>query len=279
MGLHPARIALANVALELRRRQRAVLGWTKELEPLRRDGVMVVEDLLSPVRFEALGREVRGLVGRLEREHPFPAPAGVGFGPKRPFPGGFDRFDGATLNRFVGIDGGMPEANALVREPRLVRIAELAAGFRHRPSRFWIQQLVHGVEDDNPDDQKLLHRDTFHSTVKLWFFLGDVAEEDGPFAYVMGSHRTTRARYQWEYERALGCSTPGSRSTSGSFRIDESELPAMGLPAPTRFPVKANTLVIADVRGFHRRSRARAGARRLAVHASLRLWPFSPLFY
>ena len=48
-----------------------------------------------------------------------------------------------------------------------------------------------------------LHADTFHPTAKFWLFLDDVGIEDGPFAYVPGSHKLTPERLAWEHEQAL----------------------------------------------------------------------------
>ena len=46
-----------------------------------------------------------------------------------------------------------------------------------------------------PDPQTDLHIDTFHPTVKAFYFLTDVADDEGPFVYVPGSHRLTDARF------------------------------------------------------------------------------------
>ena len=50
--------------------------------------------------------------------------------------------------------------------------------------------LSHAVSGPG-DPQCVLHADTFHPTVKAWLFLTDVAEDEGPFTYVPGSHRAT----------------------------------------------------------------------------------------
>ena len=65
--------------------------------------------------------------------------------------------------------------------------------------------------------QRALHRDTFHSAIKLWLFLEDVTDADGPFEYVPGSHRMTRARYHWEHRKAR---VAADKRLGGSFRID-----------------------------------------------------------
>src|SRR4051812_24305252 len=68
-----------------------------------------------------------------------------------------------------------------------------------------------------------LHRDTFQPAIKLWYFLDEVAQDDGPFEYVPGSHRMTRRRLRWEYRRALAAVAPGG-DRGGSFRVGDSDL-------------------------------------------------------
>ena len=49
----------------------------------------------------------------------------------------------------------------------------------------------------------MLHADTFHPTMKAWFFIDEVSADKGPFTYVPGSHRLTWARPKWKYRRSI----------------------------------------------------------------------------
>lgn len=276
LGLHPLRIAVTDACLRARRRG-ADAGAAGEA--LARDGIAVVHDVLPAPAFAAMRDEARAAIAAAARSHPLPGSDGErGFGKKRPFPGGFDRFDGGTLNRYLEIDERLPATAAAVRDPGLAAICRFASGFRHRPARFHVYQTVHGDQADNPDPQRDPHRDTFHPAIKLWLFIDEAAADHGPFMYSPGSHRMTAERYRWEYRRACAASR-GGPDRDGSFRIGPDELAALGLPALRAYPVPPNTLVIADVRGFHRRGDAAAGVQRLALYANLRLWPFTPVPY
>ena len=113
--------------------------------------------------------------------------------------------------------------------------------------------------------------------MKAWFFLQDVDSSQGPLNYVPGSHRLTLARLRWEYRRSLvAAKLQDGYSEKGSFRADEEDLRQLGLPEPRHFTVSANTLVIADTGGLHRRGAAAPGARRLEIWAYSRLNPFNP---
>lgn len=275
LGLHPARILLSDACVAARRAQLRTRHPALPRDFVR-DGVLVVPDVLAPEVFSAVRDEARAHVEALATRHPRPRSTARGFGARRPFEGGFDRFDGSTLNRFVALDA-LPEASRAVRDPRLGALTAMCSGFVTRPERFWLYETVQGDERAAPDSQKELHRDTFHSTIKLWLFLEDVRPEDGPFEYVLGSHRSTQTRLRWERAQAIARCSKDHPRRGGAFRIDEAELPALGLGSPRAFPVRANTLVVADTRGFHRRGHAPDGAYRLSLYASLRAWPFSPV--
>ncbi|ACY17063.1 phytanoyl-CoA dioxygenase family protein [Haliangium ochraceum] len=279
LGLHIARLATSEAIA--RARARLARGWHRQPEAvatLRRDGVVALRQFSDASSFAALRAEAQARVSEIERAHP-PAPSrDRGFGPRRPFDGGFDRYDGSTLNRFIALDPERtPALWQFAQSEALQRLCASAIGMRSKPAQIWLYQTIQGDERGNPDQQKRLHRDTFQPAVKFWYFLGEVRSEDGPFSYVPGSHRLSRARLRWEHERACALSTRRTRNLGGALRIGEDELDQLALPAPQRYPVPANTLLMANVRGFHRREDAAAGARRLALYASLRPSPFVPV--
>jgi hypothetical protein len=133
------------------------------------------------------------------------------------------------------------------------------------------------VNDREPDPQTALHADTFHPTVKAWLFLTDVAEDEGPFVYVPGSHRMTPERLAWEKERSIHASAGLDRlSSRGSLRVRPDELSGLGLPAPKAFAVPANTLVVADTSGFHARGLSVRPSTRVEIWTYGRRNPFVP---
>ena len=113
--------------------------------------------------------------------------------------------------------------------------------------------------------------------MKAWLFLTDVAEDEGPFVYVPGSHRMSPARLGWEQERSVRASSGLDRlSSRGSLRISSDELDHLGLPAPRAFAVPANTLVVADTSGFHARGPSVRPSTRVEIWAYGRRNPFLP---
>ena len=126
-------------------------------------------------------------------------------------------------------------------------------------------------------DVTTLHSDTFQSTAKAWLYLEDVDVEDGPFVYVPGSHRMTPERLAWERAQSIDAAHAANGiHANGSFRVTADALAAMGFPPPKPLPAKANTLIVADTRGFHARGKSAWPSVRPAIYATLRGNPFMP---
>jgi hypothetical protein len=275
LGLHVSRIVLADALDRVRWARHSPLREDREwIEELRRDGVVAIPDFLDPPTFAAVRAEVvatiRDSLGRFPpRDNDRP-----GFGAKEPFGGiGFDRFDGGTLNRFIDLSADrIPHTLAMVQSERFARLYRAAQGRDFPQSAVSLYYTRHGSEDVH-DIQKDLHSDTFHFTVKLWYYVEDVRPQDGPLVYVRGSNHSTARRLKWEYRRSVAAAS-GRSDKGGSFRVSEEELQDLGYPPPTAFAVPGNTLIIADTNGFHRRGDAEPGAERFGVYGGMRRSPF-----
>ena len=140
----------------------------------------------------------------------------------------------------------------------------------------FIQRLQNSPDDN--DVQKIMHMDTFFITVKFWFFPEDVTIDDGPFCYVPKSNILTDKRKEWmrkQWADIIDGKIDPQRTyghAEGSLRVFDEELIAMGYdPKNTAYPVKANTLVIANTFGFHARGQVSNSVIRQAIHGSIRL--------
>ena len=118
------------------------------------------------------------------------------------------------------------------------------------------------------DRESHLHVDTFFSTHKGWLFLRDVEESDSAFVYVPGSQKLSAQRLGRIYRESIS-------KNEGSRRISPDELEEAGLREVV-YRCRANTLVVANTFGFHRREPGREGSERLALHQSYRFNPFFP---
>jgi hypothetical protein len=240
-----------------RRKRLAHLVSPQDKADFDRDGFVVKRNFLPPDRFA----ELRQMAMEFR-------------GPAR------EMAQGVTITRRIALDGAarksLPAVDAMLRRPDWAGLMRYVGSFDQEPL-YYIQTILSQVRGGAPDPQTQLHADTFHPSVKAWLFLTDVAEDEGPFVYVAGSHRLTPERLAWERDMSIGAATHADRySARGSFRVDAAALERMRLPGPHAFAVPANTLVVADTVGFHARGFSRGPSRRVEIWAFGRRNPFLP---
>jgi hypothetical protein len=257
MGLHNGRKRLAH-GLSRLRRWFATGQCAQELaSKIDANGYVVLTDFLPREEFVQLKNDVLCLQQRaVEMVQP-----------------------PATTRRF-NLDAHntahLPALNSLLKNRNLLGLLRHAAGYGGAP--IVAVQCIH-TDADAPgqrhDPQTDWHTDTFQSTAKAWLFLHEVAANAGPFAYVPGSHGLTPARMGWEQHQSEGAAThPNVLHARGSFRASLDELAAMGFGPPVLGEVPANTLVVADTSGFHRRTPSDRPTVRVEIYLSLRRNPF-----
>ena len=257
LGLHGWRVRTAHWLAARRRKKLGKRLSSEDRAQFAAQGYVLVRDFLPTEDFAALQRAVLARVS-----------------PAR------EMVQGDAITRRIAIDAAMlsdvPALRRLIRMPRWASLMRYVASFDSEPL-YYIQTILTHRSDAPPDPQLHLHADTFHPTMKAWYFLSDVADEDGPLTYVPGSHRLTPQRLAWERERALKAPEGVDfLSARGSMRIESEELAGLGLPGATRFAVPANTLVVADTGGFHARGSSSRPAMRIEIWAYSRRNPFLP---
>ena len=257
LGLHAARIRLAHRIAQSRRGRLAHLVSPQDRAAFDRDGFVLKSNFLGGDEFAALREQAMAFRG-----------------PAR------EMVQGDTITRRIALDGpalkAMPPVAALLRRADWRGLMRYAGSFDQEPL-YYIQTILSQVRDGAADPQTNLHADTFHPSLKAWLFLTDVAEDEGPFVYVPGSHRLTPERLAWEREMSIAAAGLADRySARGSFRVDQAALERMGLPGPRTFAVPANTLVVAETVGFHARGASARPSRRVEIWGYGRRNPFLP---
>jgi hypothetical protein len=256
-GLHVARVRAAAHMAGRRRARLAKLVSAEDRAAFDRDGFVMKRDFLPPAQYAALRDQALGYRG-----------------PAR------EMVQGDTVTRRIALDPralrAIPAGRDLLSNPEWRGLIRYAGAADSEPLTY-IQSILSQTHPAEPDPQTKLHADTFHATVKAWLFLTDVAEDEGPFVYVPGSHRDTPARLAWERRMSLSVGQgPDRLSARGSFRIDPATLSELGLPPPRSFAVPANTLVVADTHGFHARGPSARPSLRVEIWAYGRRNPFLP---
>jgi hypothetical protein len=257
LGLHTKRVELAHRLAWSRRRRLAHLADAADRAAFDQNGFVMKPDYLPPQDFARLKAAVLDYRG-----------------PAR------EMIQGDTITRRIALDGkalaAMPEVRVLLRRPEWRGLMRYAGSFDQEPL-YYVQTILAHVREAPPDPQTNFHADTFHPSMKAWLFLTDVAEDEGPFCYVPGSHLMTPERLEWERATSIRAAEAADKySAKGSFRVSVSDLPALKLPPPKAFAVKANTLVVADTVGFHARGFSARPSRRVEIWAYGRRNPFLP---
>ncbi len=257
LGLHRFRVEQASKFAQKRRQKLAKVLTSDEVQQFQKNGFILKENFLPEDEFVQLSKEL--LETPLETR---------------------ETLQGDTVTRRMALDDEtlkqLPATEKLLNNKKWQGLLNYVASSKVQPM-YYVQVILSQVRKSRPDPQTSLHSDTFHSSVKAWLFLTDVAEDEGPFVYVPGSHIVTEKRLDWEYLQSIQMNEKSNAlSRRGSLRINQNELEDLGYGQPQAFAVKKNTLVIADTYGFHARGPSVRPSMRIELWAYGRRSPFLP---
>ena len=257
LGLHIVRVVLSHSVMTARMWMLALPLSSEDRKAYFRDGYLLKENFLPQQDFDELEKEVRSFKGEVRE---------------------LQQGDTLTHRAVLSPDvvSSYPCLSALLNNKRLGQLTRFTAGHARAPL-YYIENVKNLYCKGRLDPQKHLHSDTYHPTMKCWFFIDDVSADNGPFTYIPGSHKLTWKRLKWQYKMSITArDAKDSLHARGSTRFTQDDLDKLGLPKPQSFSVQKNTLVLVNVFGIHRRGDSDKKSTRLAIWGDSRTNPFIP---
>jgi len=258
LGLHVIRLVISHAFMRTRMLLLSLPVSAQDRKSFFKEGYIAVENFLSDEEFSALEKEARAFKGEVREAR-----------------------QGDTLTHRGVLSPDVlqqhPALNKMITSKKLTHLTQFASGHFRAPF-YYLEDVKNKYCDGPQDPQKSLHADTFHPSMKFWFFIDDVTEEMGPFTFVPGSHKLSWKRLKWQYRMSLSAKNAENiLHARGSTRYTADDLKELGLPQPHAFTLKKNTLLIANVFGIHRRGDSLKKSTRLSLWGDSRTNPFIPL--
>lgn len=257
MGLHVIRMVLSHFIMRARMWMLVLPISREERKVYFNEGYIIRENFLPDDTFNALEKEARSFEGETR-----------------------EAIQGDTITHRAELSPTVlenyPSIKKFLLNPELGKLTRFTAGHFRLPL-YYLENIKNKYSQGDQDPQKDFHIDTFHPSMKCWFFIDDVTEEMGPYTYIPRSHKLTCKRLKCHYRLSLEAKCADNiMHAQGSFRFTKEDLEKLGLPEPRSFTVKKNTLVIANVFGIHRRGDSEQKSTRLSIWGDSRVNPFLP---
>lgn len=262
LGLQVARACKEQVAWRLRE-PRVPEHVRAAYETMDRDGVVVIPDFLPEPHFRALRADYeRSLGDSATRE--------VVYGEN-------------LVSRQLTVSqhaGRYPDTMRFVRDNDFLLDLASAVGRRSRSYKphvvfFTLTKPTPAARHVDHDSAQFAHPDRHYPFVKVFLYLKDVEPGGAPFSYAKGSHRFSLERLRFEYEHANRWAERAQADTSRTAEqlAADDALSAcversMRKQATSCEPIygKANTLIVANNQGFHKRGPFTSGVERQVVY-------------
>jgi hypothetical protein len=254
LGWQLVRIYSRNLLHSFRRRPETKVD-PKYIEALRKDGVVAMEDFLSPQQWA----EVKGEYEKAKKEGFFK------FTAYKPSENPSMQISRVYIDQYPD---KFPMTLKYLHQNQ--KVLDLAGDIikkdlkNSNPTIFFLLLQKDEKADYDDDIENILHADVHYPTAKAFFFLNDVTRKNGPFVFALGSHKMNGKRMSFEYNMSIRTAKlkRGDKDIPEEFLekrgktfrniISKKQYEAMRVNEHY-FEVSANTMVVSNNVGFHRR--------------------------
>ena len=255
LGLHIFRILVAHFFFSIRTFL-FFSNLTEEQKTLRKNGIIIIENFFPNTKFESIKNEFNNCKNY--------------DGTDLEIPDG----DSLWIRRKFGRKQypKLPNTKDFVLNQKILDLVSAGEARKVSFDAVWFDQVSH-VNSKTIDSQKELHTDIFYNNHKVFYFLSEVKDEDGPLNVAIGSHRFSIKRLWFEYKKSNSFDKDQKKEELGSFRVTEKDFSFLKLDN-FKAIVPANSLVIVNTCAFHRRGDSSIGSKRSALFLQFRSNPF-----
>ncbi len=246
LGLQVLRTLFAN-AFRIRRAPRMRLG--NAYQDLQRDGIAIVPDFLSPSEFEEF-RTACQQIAEASADKRVPVRT----------------LDGKVIHDISLLVRSEKIHQRLATDPRIHDLVASVTGRKVNKAptvTLWMTQLVPDASTQGLGftSTNYLHPDVHYPSVKVWLALKDMDRNNGAYEYVRGGHKLNLKRLALEYKQSLKGKTYGGLTDQEAKDLGLSSVPV---------EAKANTLIISNQMGYHKRGYSQDERQRLLLHVDFR---------
>ena len=174
-----------------------------------------------------------------------------------------------------------PAMKKFARNKQLIRLISVGEGIKvvDELKKFNLEKTIFGDPNKDIDANVPFHADIHFHSHKVLFYMSDVTEEGGPFTYCKNSHLNNLSRLWFEFKRGQlkDAHIEGWRIQQHLDKKFFNDYFRKLKNKEYKVACPANTLVIANVHGFHKRGESISGVERSLIRIPLRYNPLGPI--
>lgn len=164
---------------------------------------------------------------------------------------GYENAEQEGVARLYHVEYRVPNVRSFSEHPFLSYIAK---EYYNRPT--WLETTIFQKNVITERGTRGWHIDSWLNQFKAFLYLSDVTEENGPFTYLLGSHKNDNFLLKKTFRSMRGEEDTG---------VDEDSVRSSGLEIK-KFSGKRGTLLLADTKGIHRGGALLQGTRSAIVN-------------
>lgn len=261
LGIPVLRTILANLIIKFRRLKNCKPNNDYE-NKLIEDGIVVIPNFLPEEEFRQLKKEFDSITMDSAQD---PVITKNGSSEINTYPINKEKYD------------NFPAIKNFAKNKQLIRLIAVGEGkyvFKEIES-LRLEKSIFGDREKDTDANIEYHADVHFHSHKVLFYMDDVTENEGPFNYCLKSHKNNFDRLLFELKRGQlnDAHKNGWRIENHLDKKFFKNYFQKLMNQKYKVTSKSNTLIIANVHGFHKRGEAAKGTERSIIRVPYRYNP------